>query len=56
MFDKPSLHCLIANGVISKIAQLLIDKDCNVKEAAAGTLRYAKETINSVDDIYGLEI
>ena len=56
MFDKPSLHSLIANGVISKIAPLLIDKDRAVKEAATGALRYAKEMTVFVMTFYGLEI
>ena len=42
MFDKPSLHSLITNGVSSRIAPLLVDKDCAVREAATGAIRYTK--------------
>ena len=51
MFDKTSLHSLVTNGVSSRIAPLLIDKDHTVKEAAAGALRYAKEMIGFCNDV-----
>lgn len=40
VFDRPSLHTLVTNGVSSSIAPLLVDKDRSVKEAAAGALRF----------------
>lgn len=45
MFDKPSLHSLVTNGVISNITPLLVDKDHSVREAATGALRFDRRDI-----------
>jgi len=46
VFDETSLHSLVSNGVSSKLALLLVDKDDAVREAATVALRFAKRRID----------